>query len=666
MDSMAQPAERRLLIDLPTEIIFPIVELLSNSPRTLKALRLTHSSLGSVATSVLFERWTLSIGLFTLIPSPNPREVFSLRQHEDLSIDEDEEPPYRHGATRNFTKQEVDRSLVQAAALRRAYEDGSSAALQVLHENVQELIIRRYDLFEPYPGGQGRGVSNWSRYSDWGIAVLKKFLSGMKKLQVIEWDMPISNLSAAMDTPSITSTVTTIKSTCDVAEWYANADAKLEPCLGLRALTNLTTLELLLMDAGQEDALNSLPHLAHLTLEATKDSLSLLTFLDAQTVPFKLRTLTLKNEIKALDIPDEVFTVYLSDLETLNLPPPEDEICRVIIEMIDRRGQELDDDDDDDVIDDPEKIAPYLIQYTTIDGPYTPIWTHLSEHGIYLTDIRTYGQSPALISYLLSYPPSSSLECLDVKVWPYMTRSGVDVRNFVETLWSDVVPRHKDTLKRLGIYPDMRFMGRGGNIMQTVMTEREERRIMADMVGIQETVRGENQPMRKKVFGTTDEIAAVVSGCKNLEHVALGSTDSGFGAIIWTILQTIKWAVEGTRLRTMALHLDGWGRLPEPKDLPGFGMAHFAKKWSEVRRMIMKKGWDMPEGGTRGWEKMKITIVPMEEMWFVKGKEEGTLNLMDHKYEKEIEEKKSGDFRTWRSVYDLLPPLEDEEEDEDG
>ncbi|KAK6525422.1 hypothetical protein TWF694_005560 [Orbilia ellipsospora] len=579
---------------LPTEILLRIINFLPSD--TQKSLRCTNKSFSTLTATILFRKFTLLIALHV------PPEYASLGPAAGGG------PPYRYTISTLIQPPTIKRSQSLADMLINLHEGGQvDSLLKTLHENVQEIVIKRYDLYGREYDAQKVETERYA-FSMWGIAVLRQFLAGMKKLRVIDWDMPLSNLSEAVNSPSLAATVTSLTTTCDNAEWYSRVYKKIgsrpPSNTGLLALQSLTRLEILISHNCEFKGLNRLPNLAHLDFEATQPSQSIVAFLEAQTVQFKLRTLIIRNEIKELEFPDQVVHDFLRSLEKLHLETPDAEIKRQKDAKSSSRNN---------------GVPPYLQSYVTVDGPMKPIWTILRENGIYLRDISMYGQSPALVDYLLSYPSSAQLEVLEVKVWPYMTTDTSIVFNFVNDLWAKVVRMHQSSLKKVAIYPDTSSAARGGNIGGMVLSCEEL----------------EDGPPKRVLFEVTDEIRSIIKGCRKLETLEVGNLRGGYEDCKAFLGDVMGYMASGIKLKKVGYHQRGWSKVPVLGTLLGTGAMYFVREWSEVRKPLIDKRWDLPEdrGLAQDLEHLDVHFVPMKEMWFAKDEDSSRqLKLIDDEY----------------------------------
>ncbi|KAK6331778.1 hypothetical protein TWF718_002319 [Orbilia javanica] len=630
------------ILDLPPEIHITILKHLP--PTALKSLRLTHPIFKSTAASLLFRKWTLSA--FTEPRTQNIHQAQAQAQARIYSgggnrwLDERDKPkPYREGVVyTNTAYGPVERSVLRV--LKESFEKGSEE-LEVLFENLQELVVSRFDVFggvgvegededdEDEEGGGGAS----SKYSSWGVEVLKSFLGKMRRLKSIDWDMPPDNLNAAMAVPSLINNLTHLALARGVDSFVPDNTAE-RSLVGFSSLTNLTNLELKLVKPDDLNGLNNLPHLTTLTLECVSRAYNITTFLNAQKTPFKLRSLTLKNDTRGVDFPAEIFTKYLSSLQSLSLISPEVEINR---ESSSKRS----------------KINSVS---RSLDGDKKSIWTHLMENGIYLEKISTFGQSPSLVSYLMSYPlkPGSTvLKSLEVRVWPYITSNPADPRSFVHSLWHQVVPLHRKSLQRIAIFPETSSITSGGGYNQSMAWQSREE------LGTQ---LGSPPAPEVGLFMLSDEIKTVLKGCEKLESLEMGSLNwRGASEFLRFVLFGLH-----RRVWDVGFHLNGWSRRLVGWDYIGSSGAHYAREFANARKPLILQSWDsspespidpeIPILDDNTWKRLRINLYPLKSMWFVGGgaKAGRKWKLMDSELELEICNSLNGTARGWGSVNDVL------------
>ncbi|KAF3207298.1 hypothetical protein TWF106_000442 [Orbilia oligospora] len=456
---------------------FPILKL----PREIQLTifeSVTHPYLKDAAAAVLFRKWSLSLSLYK---KPQP-----INQHYHFASG---------GGHRWLDKREISRrwettlppAESQLKAIKDAYYNGSNDELQMLFDNVQEIEIVQYDVYEGYPDNNAMAMT-WPRYAPWGVEVLKGFLEKMKKLRSIDWQMPAHNLDVTMTSPSLRENVTRLSWTrVPNSEFIGKLPER--SLAGFAYLYNITHLDFKLANIADLNGFHYFPNLRNLKLECAVKTYNIVTFLNGQAAPFKLRSLTLRNDTRGVTFPDEIFQTYLSDLQTLNMITPEVEI--------------------------EQTKNNHAFSRNPFDGNTKSIWTHFMENGIYLSNINTFGQSRDLIKYLLSYPqPRHALESFEIRVWPYITDNLDDPRNFVRALWHQVIPFHRKTLKRIAIYPEARSVVRGGNFHGAISWQGQEA-LGKELSNFPTPHTG--------LFTLNDEIKTVLKSCEKLESLEMGS-----------------------------------------------------------------------------------------------------------------------------------------------
>ncbi|EGX46816.1 hypothetical protein AOL_s00097g242 [Orbilia oligospora ATCC 24927] len=605
------------ILKLPREIQLAIFE--NCPPKTLKSIRLAHPHLKDPAAAVLFRKWTLSLSLYTK-PQPINRYHFA-----------------SGGGHRWLDKREISRrwettlppAESQLKAIQNAYYNGSNDELQMLFDNVQEIEIVKYDVYEGYPDNNAMAMT-WPRYAPWGVEVLKGFLEKMKKLRSIDWQMPAHNLDVTMTSPSLRENVTHLSWT-RVPDFEFIGKSPERSLAGFAYLYNVTHLDFKLANIVDLNGFHYFPNLKNLTLECTVKTYNIVTFLNGQAAPFKLRSLTLKNDTRGITFPDEIFQKYLSNLQTLNMITPEVEIEQTKNNLAFSRN-------------------PF-------DGNAKSIWTHFMENGIYLSNINTFGQSRDLIKYLLSYPqPRHALKSFEIRVWPYITNNLDDPRNFVHTLWHQVIPFHRRTLKRIAIYPEARSVVRGGNYHGAISWQGQEA-LGKELSNFPTPHTG--------LFTLNDDIKTVLKSCEKLEALEMGSLNwNGAAEFLRFVLFQLP-----RRVRNVGFYMDGWSRKTVGWDYVGSSGAHYAREFADNRHPLIEEVWDYKEEwGVHEdvlddwtWKRLNIKFVPIcqrKKLWFVGGGGK-SWKLMDSELEKEICNMKNETQRGWRSVDDVLGGEED-------
>ncbi|KAK6497738.1 hypothetical protein TWF481_012141 [Arthrobotrys musiformis] len=607
------PANARFyfrILEVPREIQLSIFQELPYT--TLKAVRLAHSSFRHVAASILFRRWTLDISLYV------PKKMSQFDWPGAGSAN------HRWLDERDQTKMTVQLPISAGAQLQALWDsyENRSDELQVLFDNVQELFIREYELDEGFMDKNLKGKT-WPREPEWGVEVLKSFLGRMRKLRSIDWDIAPYDLDGAMTSPSLAANLTHLSVTRTKAPVFL-AKKMVKSLSGFLHLTNITNLDIKLLNQADIASFNHLPNLKNLTFEAIPGAGNIATFLTAQTVPFKLRSLTLKNDISGIIFPDEVFTKYLSTLQSLHLPTPEAEI---------------------------EKIKD--TRPRPIDQDIKSIWTHLAEHGIYLCTISTFGQSASLLTYLLSYPQNPAthpLESLEVRVWPHRTTYSADAHFFVNTLWNQIIPLHKRTLRRIAIYPEARSVTYGGTHLQRIKWD--------TVTSLRESSRSPKPIPDAELCTLNPRIEKLLKTCPKLESLEMGSMDwNGASEFLKFVLFEMPRGV-----RDVGFHLDGWARRLKGWDHIGSSGAYYAREFAAARKPLISAVWDH-EGEPDSkevlddmtWRRLKINIKPLDEMWFVGGGtgQKWKWKLMDKDLEKQICSRGNQTERLWTSVMDV-------------
>ncbi|KAF3132275.1 hypothetical protein TWF703_007394 [Orbilia oligospora] len=602
------------ILKLPREIQLTIFE--DCPPKTLKSIRLAHPHFKDAAATILFRKWTLSLSLYTK-PQPNRYQLVAGAGHRWLD---------KRELSRRW-ESTLPPAESQLKAIKNAYYNGSNE-LQMLFDNVQEIEIVKYDVYEGYPDNNAMAMT-WPRYAPWGVEVLKGFLEKMKKLRSIDWQMPAHNLDVTITSPSLRENITHLSWTrVPDSEFIGKSPER--SLAGFAYLYNVTHLDFKLANIVDLNGFHYFPNLKNLTLECTVKTYNIVTFLNGQEAPFKLRALTLKNDTRGITFPDEIFQKYLSDLQTLNMITPEVEI---------------------------EQTKNNLaFSLNPFDGNTKSIWRHFMEHGIYLSNINTFGQSPDLIKYLLSYPqPRAMLKSFEIRVWPYITNNPDDPRNFVHTLWHQVVPFHKKTLRRIAIYPEARSVVRGGNYLGSISWQ-EQAALGKELSNFPTPHTG--------LFTLNDDIKTVLKSCEKLESLEMGSLNwNGAAEFLRFVLFQLP-----RRVRNVGFYFDGWSRKTVGWDYVGSSGAHYAREFANNRHPLIeevwnyKEEWGAPEGGVVfddwTWKRLNIKFVPIckrKRLWFVGG---GGVSrkwkLMDSALEEEICSMKNNTRRGWGSVNDVL------------
>ncbi|KAK6333793.1 hypothetical protein TWF730_003976 [Orbilia blumenaviensis] len=291
------------LIDLPYDVLRLIFRH-NVSVQDLKSLRYVHFGLHSIVDPLLFEKIKISAPIYLdevpyYDPSRKKRRIWS---PVNLSFPNAGDPD-----------PETSEYQISAILERRVPP--------VLIENAQNIVVRRYDIYEGYPDEE-KMKKTFPQYSQNGIESLGHFLCSMKKLQALSWSIPYSGVSREINLSPIAGQM---KSLCLVASDPGGPPNC--PHEIFRGFAFLRSLEINLTDTADYciAKLDHLPHLKKLVLTAYEPRIRLhrkidiVDFLKAQRTPFSLQTLLLSQICSTIPIPQDIAKTFLSELQTLHL-----------------------------------------------------------------------------------------------------------------------------------------------------------------------------------------------------------------------------------------------------------------------------------------------------------------------------------------------------------
>ncbi|EPS39507.1 hypothetical protein H072_6614 [Dactylellina haptotyla CBS 200.50] len=559
------PADRdkpSMLLNLPVEILSQVVEQCPDP--TLKSLRLTNRALTSLASAVLFRTFTLPVSLFAPNDNYVPPSV-----KEDAILDWLKEPSSSYIFVLAGFKEKLE-EWKRYLPLWTTLEGGD---LDVLMENTRELVVKRGDLYlgkvHPHERSQMLDVT---------VGILNRLVKRGKRLERIDWDMQLGWFADMIDLSPLSSlTYLTLR-------WYTYTWAPYSERspVSIALFTNfdsLTSLELNLVDAKHLETLNRLPGLRRLTFNANK--LNILNFFEAQTVGFKLRELVVENSMQNLEFSDEIVMEYLSDLRSLTLRTPE------------WGGGYVP----------PRPGFTSMRENVEGVGWTCNLWGKLGEHGVKLRKVDVYAPLKGLVEYLCSY--EGVLEEVNVRVRVLSTLEVSVIEKLVGDVWGQVVPRHKDCLRKVGIWPEIvpyvsGFMG------EPFMGSEFREEFLKEIARI-------------GVFGISGSLKTGMEMCKFLGEVEMGAVK------IEQMHEVLGFLVGGTvkGLRRVRYHAEGFGKAPPPGRMAGPGFDKFVE---EIRKGVLQKKWDITKA--RGWDRMRVEVVPLRrDMWF--SEDGGQVRLAD-------------------------------------
>ncbi|KAK6337907.1 hypothetical protein TWF696_001385 [Orbilia brochopaga] len=543
--------EKRIsLLDLPVEILQEVFALLENE--TLKNLRLANSTINGAASPLLFRKIVLRFPL----------------------IDEGAVPFGQQRTTRKIEDLECVESL------------------QFLATNVHELIIKQDPVYDKrneapvnYAYDDDGLMALWT-YPRGHVTIIQNFICSLKKVKTIRWDRACSNLASDLDLSPLASTVTSLD--VGLLAWNWDLDLPETTFGAFKVFTNLTSLDIFLSNGETSSPFTYLPHLKYLTFASIITlGASLFDFLNAQTVPFKLKSLNFNHRLDSLPALDHLIPKFLSELQSLTIRGPKASVGHAYVGSL---------------------------------------WSSLLAHKVALRHIDVYSQSPELLEYLLSY--RDTIETLCIHFAPYGCTSlstkescraeHSDMEAFVNTLWQQIIPAHKSTLKSLTIFP-----GRD-HIRSVEGPNRDEQH---------ETVRELNaaEPWGIK----REEARRSLALCDRLEYLQMGSASSH------GVQEAIDVAATLPGLRTLKYNLRGYSGPPKMDAWCGTGILRFLRLVRDMRDCVQDARWSgdgWPEGVA---ERLTIEIVPVAEMKLVRDEVIGMWRLRDKTAARQAQE--SGD-----------------------
>ncbi|KAK6509792.1 hypothetical protein TWF481_004521 [Arthrobotrys musiformis] len=305
----------------------------------------------------------------------------------------------------------------------------------VLSDNVQDITVKRYDIFEGYPD-EAKMKSAFPQYSQEGIEGMEYFLCSMKKLHTLTWAIPCSNISQVMNLSPLAERLKSLR--LGTAQFTTSAPPTQLSYKAFNVFTSLTSLDIHYYESADIRDLSYFPNLRTLVFtfqhtpqtDPAKRRSGFVDFLEAQRVPFSLRMLSLSAHYPSTPIPENLAEKFLSNLDTLQL----------------------------------WNFTPGTKGYPIIDA--------LRENNIRVRNLKIQGCHPDVIEYLSSY--TDTLQSLEVSVqsakdaeglgeyeeedaWGYTgsrRRWQEDIIEqkkaaFKADIWARVVSAHKNSLEHL-------------------------------------------------------------------------------------------------------------------------------------------------------------------------------------------------------------------------
>ncbi|KAJ6258620.1 hypothetical protein Dda_6667 [Drechslerella dactyloides] len=543
---------RTSLLDLPVEILQGIFELVSAPDaikrhvitldnETLKRLRLSSSAANGISVPLLFRKLVLH---------------FPLLDEGALHV--------------SFDRRKAPHKIEELKCLEN---------LQFLAENVHELTVKQepvYDKLSEAPGDYAYGDDGlmvlWT-YPRGHLMIVQNFICSLKKVQMIKWDKACSSLASDLDLSPLARKVTSLE--VGLFAWKCDLNLSETTFAAFKVFTNLTSLDVFLSNGETSCPFTYLPQLKHLTFASIATiGASVIDFFNAQTVPFKLKSLNINHQFDRAPVFNHIVPRFLSELQSLTI-----------------RGSRA-----------------------TGIAHAGAIWAALLSNKVALRHVDVYTQTPELLDYLLSY--RDTIETLRIRFAPYgcsnlstgdsCREEHVNVETFVNILWQKVIPAHKSTLRSLTIFPgsDHTRSGDGPNRDEQHETARQLNAV---------------EPWGIK----REEARRSLALCDRLEFLQMGSASSH------GIQEAIDIAATLPSLRTLKYNLRGYTGPPKMDAWCGTGILRFLRLVRDMRDCVQDTRWT-----GEGWRsdvvgRLSIEIVPVAEMKLIRDEVIGLWKLRD-------------------------------------
>ncbi|KAF3924415.1 hypothetical protein AA313_de0207144 [Arthrobotrys entomopaga] len=450
--------------------------------------------------------------------------------------------------------------------------------VDVLFNNIKELnVIHYFPVIVRGWGGEGVTQKDHAR-------TLQKFITGFKNLRTLRWNLPSASATSVLDLSFISFNITELEILGRHKGKSIAAGSVFLPAI-FHTFQNLTTLYFFVIDESRLTSLNTLPHLKHLSLEfCCMSEHSFVEFFQAQTVPFNLTSLTVNGGVIPTCFPADIIPKFLSRLYTLRIFNCW-EIGRV------------------------KKLS------------VNPIWQHLQEHNIELTELVTQQLTPDLVSYIASHP-SSTLVTLSVhgpssdyrRIASYREYEAAvgKVRTLLRDFWTYAVSRHTASLESLVVLPGIVQNPKSGG--DNIFTPEEE-----------QAMRWLNENEAWGVGPHMPSAADTLVKCKGLRRLEMGSDGiKGLEEFIELVggLKSLKEIVYRFKRRTSNDILIVPGGCANELD------AFDRDRW-EVRGIVKDLRWEVTDDEEERWSKMEVNLMPLGKRGFVRAEDGGHLWKMD-------------------------------------
>ncbi|KAF3921313.1 hypothetical protein ABW21_db0208558 [Orbilia brochopaga] len=419
---------------------------------------------------------------------------------------------------------------------------------------------------------------------------IQTFVSSLQKVRTIRWDQACSNLASDLDLTPLVTTVTSLHLGCFVLNSGTAPPEK--PFRAFEVFTNLTDLDLFVHEGELKDPFTYLPNLKFLTLgSAVSSGVSIFDFLKAQSVPFKLKSLSFDHRLDEPPVLDNIVPKFLSELESLN-------ICGI--------------------------KHPLGVEYVDV------LWPSLLTQKIALRHVDVRSQSLALLDYLLSY--RDTLETLRIRIVPYQC-SGLptnskatcraeheDMEAFVNTLWQKIIPAHKSTLRCLAIFPgsDHRSRYRKSRVPRPWTEPAVSRDVYEQLEMVRQKLNA-IEPWGIK----REEARKSLALCDHLESLQMGS------ASLHGLQEAIDVATTLPRLRTLKYNLMGRTDRPNMSSWCGTGTLRYLRLIRDMKDCVEEAKWTGEGWRSDAAQRLNIEIVPVAEMKLVRDETMGMWRLRD-------------------------------------
>ncbi|KAK6530152.1 hypothetical protein TWF694_003520 [Orbilia ellipsospora] len=582
------------LLEFAPEILYQIMAQCDNL--SLKNLRLTCHTTCSVASRILFNKYTIALSFF-----------------------KDEQKPLRLIRPRDRISDQIQDDKKGERVRRMAGMD-TLDNMKFLFENVRELHIAHYRKnSSPRYDDHKYKDQRIKKCTSWSIETFREFLTSFKDLVVLKWSIEYDEIIGKFERDnSVFRRPHMLIEDSDDEEKKREArpwnPSDITPVVSLVTYLDLYMHNDCVSGKTSLDNFKKLPKLKALRYDSSSWTegrcVNICEFLGAQEMPFKLHTLELRT-VEATDFLDDVVPKHLSKLHTLiankteppaitySTSPPKKQLGSITVE--------------------PENRNPLK----------NTIWDSLLRHSVPLRRLTVGSQSESLLNYLVSctYP----LEKLDIKIQQYPCSGSYEdkatkktclaehkaVENFMTEFWERAIPIHKTALRYLSIRAPE------GHCKSQLYEEPKH-----------DFARKLN---RRNPWGFTDAAKEALKTCHCLEYLQMGSIS------VSKVKEAIEFALSLSSLKHFKYTMGGFLIRENVEGRGDYYGYDTRRAMGNIRVDILKVRWDaeLPE---RRWKDVQIVLVPLEdESWWVERDTEeetsGCWRLMDKQAIRENEER---------------------------